>query len=148
MTKFLSVCTSLFVCVGGAAICFSFSGCGDSGLDTVPVSGTVSYDGKPLNNGMVRFVPVEEDGLLATGKIGPDGSFTLGTRGTSGVQVGEYKVSVQSNIIDESVPAKDRELGIGGKESAIPEKYNDPATSGLTETVDGSRTIDIELKPE
>lgn len=148
MTKRLPMATLLTWFVAGMAAGIVTVGCGGGGLDTVAVRGTVTYDGKPLENGTVRFVPVDEDGLLAVGRIGPGGQFTLATKGTDGVVPGDYKISVQSFIIDESVPKKDRELGIGGKKPAIPQKYSNPETSGLTETIDGSRTIDIDLKAE
>lgn len=124
----------------------ALSGCGGGGLDTVAVDGTVTYDGKPLEVGIVRFVPVDPQGMLATGTLKPGGKFTLSTRGTDGVLTGDYKVTVESFIIDETVPEKDRELGIGGKKSAIPDKYSDPEKSGLTEKIDGSRSISIELQ--
>lgn len=128
------------------AICVALAGCGGGGLETVSVDGTVTYDGKPLEIGIVRFVPVDPEGMLATGNLKPGGAFTLSTRGTDGVLEGDYKVTVESFLIDETVPEKDRELGIGGKKSAIPDKYSDPEKSGLTETIDGSRSITIELQ--
>lgn len=127
-------------------ICLALAGCGGGGLETVSVSGTVTYDGKPLENGIVRFVPVDPEGMLATGTLKPGGVFTLATRGTDGVLKGDYKVTVESFLIDETVPEKDRELGIGGKKSAILEKYSDPEKSGLTEQINGSRSISIELQ--
>lgn len=132
----------------GAALiaCLALAGCGGGGLDTVAVDGTVTYDGKPLEIGVVRFVPVDaEGGMLATGNLQPGGKFVLSTRNSDGVLKGDYKVTVESFLIDESVPEKDKELGIGGKTSAIPEKYSDPEKSGLKETIDGSRTIPIAL---
>ena len=128
--------------------CLWLSGCGGGELDTVSVDGTVTYDGKPLETGIVRFVPVDPEGMLATGPLKPGGEFTLSTRGSDGVLEGEYLVTVESYLIDETVPEKDRELGIGGKKSAIPQKYSDPETSGLKETIDGSRSISIELQKE
>jgi hypothetical protein len=57
-------------------------------------------------------------------------------------------LSSQGSQDDETVPEKDRKLGIGGNSSAIPSKYSNPETSGLKETIDGSRTIDIVLAKE
>ena len=148
MTKAVSLPASMLPLLAWMAVCLGAAGCGGGGLDTVAVSGTVTFDGKPLENGIVRFVPVGKDGLLATGQLRTGGQFTLATKGTDGAMIGEYKVSVQSAIIDADVPEKDRELGIGGKQSAIPEKYNNPDSSGLTEKIDGGRTITIELKSE
>ncbi|MBL8851335.1 MAG: hypothetical protein JNG89_16755 [Planctomycetaceae bacterium] len=129
------------------AVCLGLAGCGGE-LDTVSVDGTVTYDGKPLEMGIVRFVPVDPEGMLATGPLKAGGEFTLSTRGSDGVLEGDYTVTVESFLIDDTVPEKDRELGIGGKKSAIPQKYSDPETSGLKETIDGSRSISIELQKE
>ena len=146
-TSGLSVARALtFVVLAG--LCGLATGCGGDALDTVDVDGNVTIDGKPLENGIVRFVPVDEEGLLATGTIQKDGTFKLATKGTNGTLRGEYKVSVVSQKIDESVPERDRELGIGGKVSAIPKKYNDPKTSGLTETIDSTRSIEITLSAD
>lgn len=140
--------TSLVTAIGPLVCCLALAGCGGSGLDTVAVDGTVTYDGKPLEIGVVRFVPVDPEGMLATGTLQPGGKYTLSTRNSDGVLEGEYKVTVESFVIDETVPEKDKELGIGGKTSAIPTKYSDPETSGLRETIDGSRSIDITLAKE
>lgn len=136
------------VVMGFAACCLMLAGCGGSGLETVAVDGTVTYDGKPLETGVVRFVPVNPEGMMATGTLQSGGKYTLATRNSDGIVEGDYKVTVESFLIDDTVPEKDRELGIGGKTSAIPNKYSDPETSGLKETIDGSRTIDIALAKE
>lgn len=140
--------TSLAWAVWFPVCCLMLAGCGGSGLDTVAVDGTVTYDGKPLETGVVRFVPVNPEGMMATGNLQAGGKYTLATRNADGIVEGDYKVTVESFVIDDTVPEKDRELGIGGKTSAIPSKYSDPETSGLKETIDGSRTIDLALAKE
>lgn len=60
----------------------SLPGCGgDSSRPpagaVVPVKGVVTYKGKPLTKGTVRFEP--DAGREAQGDIGPDGSFALTT---------------------------------------------------------------------
>jgi hypothetical protein len=140
--------SSIAAAVGLVVCCLMLSGCGGSSLETVAVDGTVTYDGKPLEIGVVRFVPVDPEGMMATGTLKPGGKYTLATRNSDGIIEGDYKVTVESFLIDETVPEKDRELGIGGKKSAIPTKYSDPETSGLRETIDGSRSIDFALAKE
>jgi hypothetical protein len=140
--------TSMAAAIGSVVCCLMLAGCGGSGLETVAVDGTVTYDGKPLEIGIVRFVPLDPEGMMATGTLKPGGKYELATRNSDGILEGDYKVTVESFLIDDTVPEKDRELGIGGKTSAIPTKYSDPETSGLKETIDGSRTIDIALAKE
>src|SRR5690348_16271909 len=55
------------------------TGCGSNGGKapgkTVPVKGTVTYQGKPLTKGTVRFEP--DAGPEAEGEIRPDGTYEL-----------------------------------------------------------------------
>ena len=53
-------------------------GCGDSsGLpERYPVSGTVAYQGKPVERGVITFDPVSPDARTATGTL-ENGSKTL-----------------------------------------------------------------------
>jgi len=79
----------------------SAGGCGSAATPidgSVPVSGTVTFNGQPLEQGMVRFAP-ESGGKAqpATGQI-KNGKFTMVTTASSpGVVVGKYKVSIISN---------------------------------------------------
>lgn len=82
----------------GAAL-LAAGGCGGDPIGrTVPVTGKVIVDGKPLSTGSVTFWPEESKGdnskLEATGQIGKDGTYTLNTRGKPGAPPGRYKVTV------------------------------------------------------
>lgn len=59
-------------------------GCGSKGT----ISGTVTYDGKPMNGGLVNIFP--EKGGKITATIGADGKYTLNK-----VPIGTAKVSVE-----------------------------------------------------
>ena len=52
------------------------SGCGDSGLDKAVVSGKVSYQGEPVQDGLLRFVPIEDTKGPASGAVIRDGVYT------------------------------------------------------------------------
>lgn len=122
----------------------SFAGCGDSGLETAPVRGKISYRGKPLATGTILFMP-EGDKPSATGEIQPDGSYSLTTYSANdGAVLGKHKILItaiedQSNKLPEDrnpAPAL-----------IIPARYNNFATSGLTAEVKPSEnTFDFELK--
>ena len=56
---------------------FLLVGCGGSPWPTAPVHGTVTLDGKPLDNGRVTFVP--KAGRGASGIIQSDGTFKMET---------------------------------------------------------------------
>jgi hypothetical protein len=71
------------------------SGCGGSGPRTIPVSGTVTYKGKPVANANVSFAPEDPSGLIATGVTDSSGHFKLGTLAAEdGAIVGKYRVTV------------------------------------------------------
>ncbi len=46
----------------------------DEGPELAPVTGKVTYQGKPITQGTISFQPVSPDGTPATGSIGTDGS--------------------------------------------------------------------------
>ena len=124
------------------------AGCG-SGVrpidGSVPVSGTVTFNGQPLEQGMVRFAP-ESGGKAqpATGQI-KNGKFTMLTTASSpGAVVGKYKVSIISNKPFTPPPLKpgtppDPKAKFE-PESLIPKKYNDIKTSGLEADVKAAVT--------
>ena len=122
-----------------AGVLSFMAGCG-SGVrpiaGSVGVSGTVTLNGQPLEQGMVRFAP-ESGGKAqpATGQI-KNGKFTMLTTASSpGVVVGKYKVSIISNkpfapaALKPGTPPDPKAKF--EPESLIPTKYNDIKTSGL-----------------
>lgn len=101
-------------------------GCGDGRPQRVPVSGKVLIDGAPLTQGALRFKP--DEGRVATGAIGPDGTFALMTyEPGDGVVTGRHAVTVHAS----------EELNDGSIRWFVPKKYHHAATSGLSQTVEG-----------
>jgi hypothetical protein len=69
------------------------------------VSGTVTYNGNPLEKGQISFVPDDAKGIGATGVI-ENGSYTLSTGGNNdGARTGKYKVTITAKE-DTSAKAK------------------------------------------
>jgi hypothetical protein len=125
------------------------TGCG--GKAGATVSGTVTYQGKPLSSGIVTFVP--DVGPAHNADIQSDGSYRM-----TNVPVGPVKISVTTNSPqNRAAPSKmptsaegfaKMEASMkGGKESLIPARYTDPNKSQLTYTVKkGKQQFDIELR--
>ncbi len=113
----------------------------------VGVSGVVTMNGAPLSKGTITFAPDEPGtGTTATGVIGSSGAYQLGTaKAGDGAQPGRYKVTVVS--VDSEATMDEKGKPIPAK-SAIPEKFGNAATSGLTATIeaDGPQTLDFDLK--
>ena len=114
-------------------------GCGPTGPQTMPVSGTVSLKGQPLTSGIVRFNPVDpQKGRPAEATLEKNGAFAMSSfKPGDGVIAGDYSITVPATLENSEALAKDKGTGIGGK-SAIPEKYSNPKTSGLKQTVSPS----------
>jgi hypothetical protein len=80
-----------------ALLVLALAGCG--GPKLVPVRGRVTYgDGKPVTAASVCFTPDAakgNTGVLATGLLNEDGTFTLRTHPHGdGAMIGPYKVTI------------------------------------------------------
>ncbi len=134
-----------FFCFAGLVLC----GCSDPGRDTYPVSGLVRFpDGTVLRDGSVEFEIIgRKPAVTATGQIGPDGTFTLGTfAADDGALAGRHRVAVVSNYV----------IGTGAERPGmIPETKLDPRyrsfdSSGITlevEPAENQIVIDVEFAP-
>jgi hypothetical protein len=113
-------------------------------LELFSVRGEVTYQGKPLPEGTVVYLPKDSPGSRqATGAIQSDGSFALMTRAKDdGAMRGTYQIAIYAYKPHPGEPATREEYEAmakrGGlkREYLIPEKYADPQKSGLSDTVD------------
>lgn len=131
------------------------AGCGESsGRPPLGrVSGTVTYNGKPVTSGSVNFTPVSgrggDSGQPAIGQIESDGSYTLTTFDTGdGAVLGQHTVTVETRDMSKfRVPKRGERIKYELPKMTIPPKYSDPKTTPLRYTVEpGSKTIDLDLK--
>lgn len=141
----------LLLCLLGFSI-----GCGGSGVPldkSVPVSGVVTYQGQPLPNYRVTFIPA--DGRQSgSGVSDADGKFVLSTHEAGdGVPPGLCKVIVAW----EGPAAADG----GGAETPVenprdlpkppvnlPPKYADSEQSGITQEVPEDGLTDVKINLE
>ncbi len=142
----------------------AIASCGtDDGLGKrYPVSGTVTYNGKPLEKGEISFVSEDlRNNFHATGIV-TNGAYTLSTGGNDdGAQVGKYKVTVkakeeyhtkaQADFQKESgrdnpkfPPTYSAKAEVAAK-SLIPAGYGDPRTTTLTAEV-AAQTNSLDFK--
>jgi hypothetical protein len=157
------------------AICavLAIAGCGDSsGLARrYAVSGTVTYNGKPVEKGTISFAPADANGRAAGGTI-TDGQYSLTTQDPGdGALPGKYRVAVLSKETDPSAvdlkikkpregpqteaekkamaiyfPQKVAARAAAKAKSLIPAKYSSPQSSGLTfEVKEQSNRADFPL---
>ena len=71
-------------------------GSGESRYKLVPVTGTVTLNGKPVADAVVSFAPQEGNERTTPGvdSTGPSGNYKLMFKGRSGVAPGKYKVTI------------------------------------------------------
>lgn len=110
------------------------AGCGEKYPGLVPVSGTVTIDGKPLGIGGITVQPQGERPSMA--RLDGNGRFTLTYREPGdGVLKGTHLVTV----------AAIEQLGETSQRWHAPKEYANPATSGLWVTIDGP-TDDLKIE--
>lgn len=155
---------TLALAVSTAAGLFLVVGCGDdTGLaKRYAVSGTVTYNGEPVEQGQINFIPAKGDDANARPANGTieKGQYSLTTATPNdGALPGEYKVAVTSKSVDSSkVLETIAKQGGGGRQqdtakatakakNLVPAKYQLGDTSGLTATVkEQSNTVNFDLK--
>jgi hypothetical protein len=131
-----------------AVICFCvIIGC-DKPLPKVTVlRGRVTFEGKPLSAGHIKFVSV--DNVTQTGvELSPDGTFQV-----LGAPVGPVKMAVSNVQYQMTEPVMSHEgkevepAKTNPKYRPIPSKYSDIEASGLTTVIEeGQEFLEIDLK--
>lgn len=131
------VCRSLLGAYCSLCCLLFLAGCKNSyQLETAPVRGKITIDGKPLQTGKVRFAP--ERGRGATGDIQPDGTYKLTTYSPDdGAIVGKHRVSIEARR-DAGKRSVENEEPV--PPSLIPEYYADESKSGLEFDVKSGET--------
>lgn len=97
------------------ALVIPLAGCGGSGFEVAPVSGTVTLDGKPVGGLVVNFQPASVKGTTEPGPgsyawTDKDGHFSMAlisTKEYPGAVVGKHRVTLSSPLPDQS-PTDDR----------------------------------------
>lgn len=126
---FIQVCVYKSWSILGLALAsINLLGCGKVQLETVPVHGKITIDGKPLETGRVRFFP--ERGRVAAGDLQSDGIYTLTTYADGdGAVLGNHRVSVEARTAAQQVSIESDDVP---GNFLIPARYADEAKSGLT----------------
>jgi hypothetical protein len=124
-------------------ICIILSGCRKPSFETVPVCGTVTYQGKPVPYGVVKFQPADANrGRSALAFIAAGGTYDVRTLNDArGLVPGEYLVTV---VVEKPPEFKDerRQSAEGSGESLR------LVRSGIklaVDPADGKRVFDVSL---
>jgi hypothetical protein len=121
------------------------AGCGgDRGPERTVVSGTVTYNGKPLTNGSIRFMPTATSAVPMAGAGIKDGAYKV--EGHGGVPVGTHKVEIEAYRVDPKYVKPEMPMSRGvPRTQYIPKRYNtdsnlqitiEPGSSQITKNFD------------
>ncbi len=131
-----------------ALLLLGIVGCGGpTGPELTPITGVVTFEGKPVGPGTVAFVPTDGTGNPASGTIESSGRFKMSVyKPGDGVLPGTYKVSV--TVIKEPAHGDDKG-NLFPPTYLSPERYMNPDTSGFNVTVEKRKPQDLkfDLKP-
>jgi hypothetical protein len=120
-------------------------GCGAKGPKLAPVTGKVTFQGKPVESGMVRFSNPQA-GIDIMALLQPGGTYSVRMAKGDGLPEGSYSVAVLPPRI--VAPVGTMKMPPVPPRPDIPPKYREPATSGLTLTVKPeANTLDINMQP-
>jgi len=134
----------------GVALC----GCGSDEPRGIALSGTVTFKGQPLSDGMIKFIPMDGNGPTAGATI-ENGAYSVpaagGPRpGKHRVEVSAFKATAKTTSQGAQMFGRPVDSFPGGaegqrvvKENVIPKKYND--NSGLTYTVPDSNLTGVDF---
>lgn len=113
--------------------------------DRSRVQGTVSYNGEPVDDGGIAFIPDEGgDAARATGEI-RDGHYDLDS--TRGPSPGKYHVEIYWNKkTGRQLTSPSGKATKDETRQAIPAKYNEH-TELTVDIKPGRNTLDFDLKP-
>ncbi|MCS7304408.1 MAG: hypothetical protein NZ602_04795 [Thermoguttaceae bacterium] len=122
----------------------AIGGCGrSSGPQRVVVTGTVTYNGQPIPNGEIRFVPTGQTKGPISGASILEGKYRAD--GLGGVIVGTHRVEIRAFRADKSVPPDPH--GEYPRQQYLPKKFNDQSTMEVTIPPDkGTQTFNFDLK--
>ncbi|MGL6194781.1 MAG: carboxypeptidase-like regulatory domain-containing protein [Thermoguttaceae bacterium] len=149
----------------GLICLISVLGCGSSGLKGLAkVEGTVHYNNEPLAGATVIFGTKTPEGRSATGITDENGKFKMTTLvSNDGVMPGEYVVSIMKysepdvDAAENAPPVEagqfdEKSAGLSARSKAkndmqmlIPERYSNPATSGLTASISKKGEKDLKF---
>ena len=118
----------------GALLCVS-AGCGGKGPSTYPVTGTVTFNGTPLDQGQIVLMSADGHSTPTGGAI-VDGKFAL--QSTPGEKTVEITATREAGPVNPT-------MGQAAREQYIPQKYNVESTLKATVVPAGANAFDFPL---
>lgn len=125
-----------------AAVLAAVAGCSSK----TTVSGVVTLDGKPLDNGTIAFFPIKGDGQTSSAVIGKDGSYQMASSPTQmKVVIHSSKVVGQKKLYRDMPDSPVEDI----LQEMLPARYSDMNKTELTATIaPGKNEVNFDLKGE
>ncbi len=113
---------------------------GCSKTSTLDIHGKVTFQGKPLESGVICFVPTDGKGKTITADI-KDGQYALK------LSLGQKRVEISSiGVVGQQQVMLGGQLqAVDVKKETIPVKYNQESTLRADISTDGSEELDFNL---
>jgi hypothetical protein len=118
--------------------CLAAPGCGDAGPKTYAVFGTVSLDGRPLEEGDIYFYPLDPNISADAGKI-KAGQFAFRTK------AGKKRVEIRASRV---VPGKQTPMGGPMRVEFLPARYNAQTTLTAEVLTKGDKRFEFPLESD
>ncbi len=121
------------------------NGCGsvDEGPAKYQVSGVISFDGKPVEEGQILFIPEADNSQRQAGVI-KNGSYSCEcTTGKKKVEITAYRFDESKQEPDPAEPGKT----VPARVQYIPKKYNQKTTLTAAVSAEGDNQFAFELSP-
>ncbi len=123
------------------------AGCGGDGLGRQPISGTVNFDGAPLELGSVKFDPVDATTKTAAGGPIAAGKFSLDSQ--RGLAAGKYRVTVNApkpgtggQVVEGAMPGDP----VAPPVELIPADWNTNSTQTVEVQGSGKNEFNFDIK--
>lgn len=121
------------------------NGCGsvDEGPAKYQVSGVISFDGKPVEEGQILFIPEADNSQRQAGVI-KNGKYSCEcTAGKKKVEIIAYRFDESKQEPDPAEPGKT----VPARVQYIPKKYNQQTTLTAEVSAGGNNQYSFELAP-
>jgi hypothetical protein len=144
------VCKPFLFLIAVAVLSAAAIGCSETS-EFAKVSGTVTYQGKPVEGAVVAF-HCDKASVPATGTTDASGRFTLtSVVAGDGAMPGQHKITVTKNKVAGAVPSgamsMEQALQSGGgamaEQNSLPRIYANAGSTPLTETVSKENVNDF-----
>ena len=122
-------------------------GCGEqSDLDRTVISGEVTYQGQTVEDGLIRFVPVEGTPGPPAGSVIKNGRYEV--KASGGVPVGTCRVEIRGlRAVGNANSGGPQVPGLGERrQQYIPQQYNRQSTLKVDIDPDETTTQDFNLE--